>query len=90
MDKDVIVYGDMDGIKRIFNLNYQAYVDIENIKSDNDLEMELFNKGKKLFKKNMMMILDLIANACQTSLLSRKLISGQQYDFLSSNQIMVS
>ena len=60
MDKDVIVYGDMDGIKRIFNLNYQAYVDIENIKSDNDLEMELFNKGKKLFKKNMMMILDLI------------------------------
>lgn len=60
MDKDIIVCSDMDGMKKIFNLNYQVYVDMENINGDNDCEMELFDKGKELFKKNMLMILDMI------------------------------
>lgn len=60
MDKDIIVCSDLDGMKKTFNLNYQVYVDMENINGDNDCEMELFDKGKELFKKNMLMILDMI------------------------------
>lgn len=54
MDKDIIVCSDMFGIKRIFNLNYHAYNTFRGSKG------EIFDKGLKIYKKNMLMIISVL------------------------------
>ena len=54
MDKDIIVCSDMLGIKRIFDLNYHAYNTFRGSKG------EIFDKGLKIYKKNMLMIISVL------------------------------
>ena len=53
-EKKTITLGDMDGIKKIFDLNYQAYNTFSGSKG------EIFDKGLKIYKKNMLMIIGIL------------------------------
>ena len=53
-EKKTITLGDMDGIKKIFDLNYQAYNTFSGSLG------EIFDKGLKIYKKNMLMIIGIL------------------------------
>ena len=53
-EKKTITLGDMDGIKKIFDLNYQSYNTFSGSLG------EIFDKGLKIYKKNMLMIIGIL------------------------------
>lgn len=53
-EKKMITSEDMNGIKKIFDLNYQAYNTFSGSLG------EIFDKGLKIYKKNMLMIIGIL------------------------------